>query len=156
VTARIELNGDPLGPDAFVAGMTSYGHFTAMQVRDGRVRGLALHLERLAASTRLLFGSDLDVDAVRSYVRQAIVGEPALSVRVLVLTRSFDEPMKPEILVRTLPPHPPEPAPLRLRTVRYQRDLPQVKHLGTFGLIHHPAGPSRPVPGRPCGCRRVS
>lgn len=32
---RIELNGDPLGPGAFIAGMTSYGHFTAMQVRDG-------------------------------------------------------------------------------------------------------------------------
>jgi branched-subunit amino acid aminotransferase/4-amino-4-deoxychorismate lyase len=137
VTRRIELNGDPLGPDAFVAGMTSYGHFTAMQVRDGRVRGLAFHLERLATSTRLLFGTDLDVDLVRAYVRQAIAGEPALSVRVLVLTRSFDEPMRPEILVRTLPPHPPDPAPLRLGTVRYQRDLPQVKHLGTFGLSYH-------------------
>ncbi|NBH11109.1 aminotransferase class IV [Amycolatopsis sp. SID8362] len=134
---RYELNGDPLGPDAAIAGMVSYGHFTAMQVRDGRVRGLALHLERLATSTRLLFGTDLDVDLVRAYVRQAIAGEPALSVRVLVLTRSLDEPMKPEILVRTLPPHPPDPAPLRLRTVRYERDLPQVKHLGTFGLIHH-------------------
>jgi branched-subunit amino acid aminotransferase/4-amino-4-deoxychorismate lyase len=137
VTRRIELNGDPLGPDAFVAGMTSYGHFTAMQVRDGRVRGLAHHLARLTTSTRLLFGAELDVERVRAYVRQAIAGEPALSVRVLVLTRSFDEPMTPEILVRTLPPHPVDPAPLRLRTVRYQRDLPQVKHLGTFGLIHH-------------------
>ncbi|UOX92161.1 hypothetical protein MUY14_16590 [Amycolatopsis sp. FBCC-B4732] len=79
---RYELNGDPLGPDAALAGMVSYGHFTAMQVRDGRVRGLAFHLERLATSTRLLFGTDLDVELVRSYVRQAIDGEPALSVRV--------------------------------------------------------------------------
>ena len=134
---RLELNGDPLGPDAAIAGMVSYGHFTAMQVRDGRVRGLAFHLDRLAASTRLLFGSDLDVDLVRSYVRQAVAGESALSVRVLVLTRSFDEPMTPEILVRTQPPHEADPTPLRLKTVRYQRELPQVKHLGTFGLIHH-------------------
>jgi len=133
---RIELNGDPLGPDAALAGMVSYGHFTAMQVRDGRVRGLAFHLERLATSTRLLFGTELDVELVRSYVRQAIDGESALSVRVVVVTRSFDEPMTPEILVRTGPPRPADPAPLRLRTVRYQRDLPQVKHLGTFGLIH--------------------
>jgi branched-subunit amino acid aminotransferase/4-amino-4-deoxychorismate lyase len=137
VAVRSELDGVPLGPDAFVATMTSYGHFTAMQVRDGRVRGLAHHLARLTTSTRLLFGAELDVERVRAYVRQAIAGEPALSVRVLVLTRSFDEPMTPEILVRTLPPHPVDPAPLRLRTVRYQRDLPQVKHLGTFGLIHH-------------------
>ncbi|SFW80365.1 aminotransferase class IV [Amycolatopsis australiensis] len=134
--ARVELNGEPLGPGAFVAGMTAYGHFTAMQVRDGRVRGLAYHLERLATSTRLLFGTDLDPDRVRSYVRKAIADEPALSVRVVVVTRSFDEPMTPEILVRTHPPRPPDPAPLRLRTVRYQRELPQVKHLGTFGLIH--------------------
>ncbi|OXM69920.1 aminotransferase class IV family protein [Amycolatopsis vastitatis] len=134
---RFELNGDPLGPDAAIAGMVSYGHFTAMQVRDGRVRGLAFHLDRLAASTRLLFGTDLDVGLVRSYVRQAVAGEAALSVRVVVLTRSFDEPMTPEILVRALPPHPADPTPLRLRTVRYQRELPQVKHLGTFGLIHH-------------------
>ncbi|MFI5589594.1 aminotransferase class IV [Amycolatopsis sp. NPDC051758] len=137
MAVRSELDGVPLGPDAFVATMTSYGHFTAMQVRDGRVRGLAHHLDRLTTSTRLLFGAELDVERVRAYVRQAIAGEPALSVRVLVLTRSFDEPMTPEILVRTLPPHPVDPAPLRLRTVRYQRDLPQVKHLGTFGLIHH-------------------
>lgn len=134
---RIELNGDPLGPGAFVAGMTSYGHFTAMQVRDGRVRGLSHHLDRLTSSTRLLFGAELDTDLVRSYVRRAIADEAALSVRVMVLTRSFDEPLKPEILVRTLPPHPVDPAPLRLGTVRYERDLPQVKHLGTFGLIHH-------------------
>lgn len=134
---RIELNGNPLGPDAFIAGMTSYGHFTAMQVRDGRVRGLSHHLDRLASSTRLLFGADLDTDLVCAYVRRAVADEPALSVRVMVLTRSLDEPMKPEILVRTLPPHPVDPAPLRLKTVRYERDLPQVKHLGTFGLIHH-------------------
>lgn len=134
---RIELNGDPLGPDAAIAGMTSYGHFTAMQVRDGRVRGLSQHLDRLTTSTRLLFGADLDVELVRSYVRQAIGDESALSVRVMVLTRSLAEPMKPEILVRVLPPHPVDPAPLRLGTVRYERDLPHVKHLGTFGLIYH-------------------
>jgi branched-subunit amino acid aminotransferase/4-amino-4-deoxychorismate lyase len=136
VPPRFELNGDPLGPDAALAGMVSYGHFTAMQVRDGRVRGLAFHLERLATSTRLLFGTELDVGLVRSYVRQAVADDPAVSVRVLVLTRSFDEPMTPDILVRTGPPRQADPAPLRLRTVRYQRDLPQVKHLGTFGLIH--------------------
>jgi branched-subunit amino acid aminotransferase/4-amino-4-deoxychorismate lyase len=137
VPLRIELNGDPLGPDAAIAGMTSYGHFTAMQVRDGRVRGLSHHLDRLTTSTRLLFGADLDVELVRSYVRKAIGDEPALSVRVMVVTRSLAEPMTPEILVRVLPPHPAEPAPLRLGTVPYERDLPHVKHLGTFGLIYH-------------------
>ncbi|MCR6489264.1 aminotransferase class IV [Amycolatopsis sp. OK19-0408] len=137
MAARFELNGDPLGPGALVAAMTSYGHFTAMQVRDGRVRGLAHHLDRLVTSTRLLFDADLDPDFVRFCVRRALGDEPALSLRVMVLTRSLAEPMTPEILVRTLPPHPVDPAPLRLGTVRYERDLPRVKHLGTFGLIHH-------------------
>jgi branched-subunit amino acid aminotransferase/4-amino-4-deoxychorismate lyase len=45
--------------------------------------------------------------------------------------------MAPEILVRTGPPHEPVTDPIRLKSVRYQRDLPQVKHLGTFGLVHH-------------------
>jgi hypothetical protein len=101
VTRRIELNGDPLGPDAFVAGMTSYGHFTAMQVRDGRVRGLAYHLERLATSTRLLFGADLDVDLVRSYVRTRISGFIGSSnERVSTMTRT-DSAGSPSIARRT-------------------------------------------------------
>lgn len=33
----------------------NYGHFTAMQVRGGRVRGLDLHLARLDAANRELF-----------------------------------------------------------------------------------------------------
>jgi branched-subunit amino acid aminotransferase/4-amino-4-deoxychorismate lyase len=135
----LELNGAPPGVPGLVSAMGGYGHFTAMQVRDGRVRGLGLHLSRLEASTRLLFGSELDPDLVRSHLRHAIAGHGALSARVVVFSRaSSDEPvMAPEILVRTGPPHEPVTDPIRLKSVRYQRDLPQVKHLGTFGLVHH-------------------
>jgi hypothetical protein len=48
VTESLLLNGVPLrtvGPGLLRA--TSYGHFTSMQVRDGRVDGLDLHFERL-------------------------------------------------------------------------------------------------------------
>jgi hypothetical protein len=34
---------------------SAYGHFTAMQVRGRRTRGLALHLRRLEAATKELF-----------------------------------------------------------------------------------------------------
>lgn len=68
---RLELNGAPAGSQD-LAGASGYGHFTAMQVRDGKVRGLDVHLDRLVASTRRLFASELDPDAVRGYVRQAI------------------------------------------------------------------------------------
>ena len=37
----------------------SYGHFTAMQVRAGATRGLPLHLARLDAANRELFGVPL-------------------------------------------------------------------------------------------------
>jgi hypothetical protein len=34
-----------------------YGHFTAMQVRQRRVRGLGLHLDRLGAANHEMFGA---------------------------------------------------------------------------------------------------
>jgi branched-subunit amino acid aminotransferase/4-amino-4-deoxychorismate lyase len=139
---RVELDGAPVTTDDLVAALGNYGHFTAMQVRGGRVRGLELHLERLVTSTRRLFAAELDTDRLRANLRHAITGEDALSVRVLVFTRSLDwddpgAPAAPEVLIRTGPPHEPESKPLRLRSVRYERVLPEVKHVGTFGLVHH-------------------
>ncbi|MEV6896743.1 aminotransferase class IV [Amycolatopsis sp. NPDC051372] len=134
-----ELNGAEPGAVQLARVLGGYGHFTAMQVRDGRVRGLELHLTRLVTSTRLLFGSELDVSLVRGYVRKLVAGQGALSVRVLISSQSStdDAVMTPEILVRTGPPHEHVADPIRLKSVRYQRDLPEVKHTGTFGLIHH-------------------
>jgi hypothetical protein len=37
-----------------------YGHFTAMQLRGGRTRGLQLHLDRLDAASREMFGAALE------------------------------------------------------------------------------------------------
>ena len=42
---RIEINGHAAtAGELAVPALVNYGHFTAMQVRDLRVRGLALHL----------------------------------------------------------------------------------------------------------------
>ncbi|WP_410600858.1 aminotransferase class IV family protein [Amycolatopsis sp. lyj-90] len=138
---KLELNGAPARSED-LAGAFGYGHFTAMQVRDGKVRGLDAHLHRLATSTRRMFAAELDTDAVRRYVRQAVQGEDALSVRVLIFSRAMDwsdpgAPAAPDVLVRTGPPKEHELTPLRLRSVRYERVLPEVKHVGTFGLVHH-------------------
>ncbi|AUI58471.1 aminotransferase class IV family protein [Amycolatopsis sp. BJA-103] len=138
---KLELNGAPARSEDLV-GAFGYGHFTAMQVRDGKVRGLDAHLHRLATSTRRMFATGLDTDAVRGYVRQAVRGEDALSVRVLIFSRAMDwsdpgAPAAPDVLVRTGPPKEHELTPLRLRSVRYERVLPEVKHVGTFGLVHH-------------------
>jgi hypothetical protein len=53
----IEIDGAPADLAALRAVLLGgYGHFTAMQVRDGRTRGLDLHLRRLDAGNRELFG----------------------------------------------------------------------------------------------------
>ncbi|WP_207939157.1 hypothetical protein [Actinomadura darangshiensis] len=44
----IEVDGRPATAEALAhPAIVNYGHFTAMQVRSGRVRGLAAHLRRL-------------------------------------------------------------------------------------------------------------
>ncbi|WP_037308240.1 aminotransferase class IV family protein [Amycolatopsis orientalis] len=138
---KLELNGAPARSED-LAGAFGYGHFTAMQVRDGKVRGLDVHLNRLVTSTRRMFADELDTEAVRGYVRQAVRGAGALSVRVVIFSRAMDwsdpgAPAAPDVLVRTGPPQEHELTPLRLRSVRYERVLPEVKHVGTFGLVHH-------------------
>ncbi len=54
------------------------GHFTSMQVRGGRIRGLDLHLARLDEGSRELFGSGLDGERVRSCIRHALAGDVAM------------------------------------------------------------------------------
>ncbi|KPC69042.1 branched-chain amino acid aminotransferase, partial [Streptomyces sp. NRRL WC-3753] len=63
---------DDLAPLAFAG----YAHFTAMQVRGGRVRGLDLHLERLRSASLELFGRAVPDDQVRAYLRTALEAGP--------------------------------------------------------------------------------
>jgi len=48
---KLELNGAPARSED-LAGAFGFGHFTAMQVRHGKVRGLDVRLRRLTTSTR--------------------------------------------------------------------------------------------------------
>ena len=58
---RIEIDGRPPRiEDLQRLALENSGHFTAMQVRNGRVRGLDLHLARLHQGSRELFGVGLD------------------------------------------------------------------------------------------------
>jgi branched-subunit amino acid aminotransferase/4-amino-4-deoxychorismate lyase len=138
-----ELNGVPTDLDRVQAlALTNYGHFTTMRVDDQRVRGLALHLERLMRDCRQVFDADLDPDRVRHLVRHALAD---VSASVVVRVTVFDPALElghpgadaePQVLVTTRPAaHPPPPA-LRLQTAVYCRDIPQVKHVGLFGSLH--------------------
>lgn len=134
---RIEINGRGTEADPLLFEMLSgQGHFTAMQVRGGRVRGLDLHLKRLDAATRELFGVELDGELVRGRIRHALRERSQdAAVRVYVY---HPEPGDGPVTVVTVRPPVPEPeAAKRLRSVAYQRPAAHLKHLGGFGQRYH-------------------
>lgn len=142
-----ELDGEPLTAERAAALATvSYGHFTAMVVDDLRVQGLHLHLDRLVRDCAEVFGAVLDPDRVRGLLHQvaarcdrptilrATVFDPAGSVARPGLGASGSQP---SVLISTRAVTASEPSSgLRVRTVSYVRDLPAVKHVGTFGQLH--------------------
>jgi branched-subunit amino acid aminotransferase/4-amino-4-deoxychorismate lyase len=123
---RIEVDGVPPTPERLWATVSAYGHFTAMQVRDGRTRGLALHLRRLGAANREAFGAGLDGERVRALVRHALGSTRDASVRVYL----FEAPGEPATMVTVKPPAE-MAARWRLRPARYQRPDPHIKHVTT-------------------------
>ncbi|MGW0201908.1 aminotransferase class IV family protein [Nonomuraea sp. NPDC003201] len=130
-----QRNGHPataeeLAPLAFAG----YAHFTAMQVREGRVRGLDLHLERLRRASMELFGRAVPDDRVRSYLRAALRAGPAdVSLTATVYSPAGEFTVaegEPEVLVRTGPAASGPAGPLTLAAVEHERFLPAVKHVG--------------------------
>ena len=141
---RIEINGEPASvEDLRPLVRTNYGHFSAMQVIGGCVRGLDLHLDRIERATLELFGAAIDREHVRACLRHAVAGSDApLSLRVNLFSRALNrerlaEPAVPDVLVMTGTPSQPPAAPLRLKPFRHARDLPRIKHVGTFPLFHY-------------------
>lgn len=129
----IEIDGAPPTTDRLAAGLlANYGHFTAMQVRDRRVKGLDLHLRRLDQGHRELYGTGLDGDHLRALVSHALGDIGDAAVRVVVF--GVD---KPSVMVAVRPPATPPATPRRLMSVDYARPLAHVKHLGGFGQLHH-------------------
>jgi branched-subunit amino acid aminotransferase/4-amino-4-deoxychorismate lyase len=130
---HIEIDGGtPTIEQLRARALDNYGHFTAMQVRAGRVRGLALHLARLDGANRELFGTGLDGDLVRAYARHALAsaGTPDASVRVNVYEGAT-------VMVTVRPPASAPDRPLRLRSVPYQRALAHLKRTADFGQAYH-------------------
>ncbi|WP_406180216.1 aminotransferase class IV [Streptomyces sp. NBC_01006] len=140
------LNGSPASPAALQAlALTNYGHFTTMKVEDGGVRGLALHLARLVADCRAVFGAELDPEWVRECVRREAGGgrAGAVMVRVTVFDPELDltapdRARRPGVLVTTRPAAGtagrPLPA-LRVQRLPFHRDTPSVKHVALFGQL---------------------
>ncbi len=128
---EVLVDGERPSADALtLLAVVNDGHFTAAQVRAGAVRGLALHLQRLAAQHSGLYGEPLDTDRVRARMRRAVAERPDAYLRVVV---------RPDGSVTTVvrPPVEPNAAPQSLLPVVYERPFAHVKHVGTFGAIHH-------------------
>ena len=140
----MQLDGQPITAEAALAlGLYNYGHFTSMLVAEQRVKGLELHLARLAHDCRALFGTVLDVVAVRQYVRTAVADVPQPVVaRVTVFDPAIElatpgRSAVPRVLVTARPVSTSPPPPLRLRSAQYERELATVKHVGLLGTLHH-------------------
>ncbi len=139
----MELEGVPVTVDELSAiALINYGHFTSMRVEGSQVRGLDLHLERLARDSQAVFGVGVDTEKVRALARKLAV---QVSVPVIMRVTIFDPELslghpavgsEPRVLVTLRPVGPGGEPPIRLKSVPYQRELPEVKHIGLFGTVH--------------------
>ncbi|MFI6942862.1 aminotransferase class IV [Streptomyces sp. NPDC050418] len=132
---RVEIDGRPADTASLLHPATAgFGHFTALQVRGGATRGLALHLERLRAATYELWGRELDGARVRELIRHALGDTyPDASVRVHVYCPEGE----PTVMVTVRGPQRMDPAPQALQSVAYRRPAAHLKHLGGFGQAYY-------------------
>jgi 4-amino-4-deoxychorismate lyase len=133
---NVELNGHVPDLDEVHRLVTvNYGHFTAMQVRGGRVRGLALHMARLDDGNEEFYGRRMDVTdehRVRELIRHALAGAADASVRVAMVPGAE----APDVLVTVADPAPDEAGPpLRVVTSPYVRDWPEQKDLAGMAKL---------------------
>jgi branched-subunit amino acid aminotransferase/4-amino-4-deoxychorismate lyase len=131
----VEIDGQaPSAEQLQAIALATYGHFTAMQVRNFRTRGLDLHLRRLEMASREMFGEPVDGDHIRDLIRHALAGRtPDASVRVLVQRPDG----RSTVTVTVRPPHAGSDAPWRLQSVPYLRSIAHLKHIGDFGQNYY-------------------
>lgn len=134
---RLEIDGQRATVERLIpVTVTAYGHFTAMQVREHRVRGLALHLARLDTANSEMFGEGLAGERVRDLIRQALGDDtPDASVRVHV--HRLDAGSPPSVIVIVRPPAGVPGTAQRLQSAPYQRSLAHLKHVGDFGQSYY-------------------
>ena len=102
-----------------------WGHFTAMQVRAGRARGLDLHLARLEAAHDEVYGRVLSGREVRDRIRHALAGRPDASVRVYGYWAG--------LIVTVRGPQDTPDRPHSMTAMQFQRPLARLKHVGSWG-----------------------
>ena len=138
----MEIDGGPATEEQLAEiVLDSFGHFTAMQLRGGRVRGFDLHLSRLDAANRELFGKPLDGGYVRTLIRHALEGGdggPAVSdASVRVLVRAVAATGAQRVIVTVRDAVELSQRPQRLKSVSYLREIAHIKRPGDFAHAYH-------------------
>ena len=122
----VEVNGQQADQAAMsLLEHEGWGHFTAMQVRGGRARGLGLHLSRLEAAHHEVYGRALGGQEICACIRHALGGRLDASVRVYGYWAGL------LVTVRE-----PQDMPRRshsMTAVQFQRPLARLKHVGSWG-----------------------
>ena len=137
VVRRVEVNGHTATADELRAlALVNYGHFSTMQVRGRRVRGLGLHLFRLDTASRELFGTGLDGRRVRRLLAHAL-GDDVEDAQARVTVFRIAPGAEPSVMVSLRAPSAMPHEPRSLRSVPYQRPLAHLKHVGTFAQIYY-------------------
>ena len=129
---RIEIDGGEATAEQLWT-VSAFGHFTAMQVRGGKVRGLDLHLRRLDASSRELSGDPLEGESVRQLIHHALRDDLDVSVRVY----AYHADAGTSVMVVVLPPGEPPTSPQRLMSVDYVRPVAHVKDAAAFAKPYY-------------------
>jgi len=122
----IEVNGR--AADQAAVSLLEYegwGHFTAMQVRGGRTRGLDLHLSRLHVAHQEIYGRELSGQEVCDRIRHALGGRDDASVRVYGYWAG--------LIVTVRGPQDMPRRPHAMTAVQFQRPLARLKHVGSWG-----------------------
>ena len=107
------LDTEAAGPAADLAPRPTAGVFTSLVVTDGRTRGLAAHLDRLAASVARLYAKDLPASLPADLAR-CLAGRPTGRLRITV--RPVGGPLQATVEVVPLT-RPPDAVTLRPVTV---------------------------------------
>lgn len=144
-----ELNGNPIKlGDLKTLSFIIYGHFTSMQVRNRRIKGFDLHLQRLQNSTSNLFNIDLNLNKVRNYLKQVVdkQSKSGFSVRINIFTTNLNfidvGRSDIQILITLTDAVDLEFSAFSVKTMNYNRILPQIKSyaIGTGILAHKGVG----------------
>ncbi|MEV3930232.1 MULTISPECIES: aminotransferase class IV [unclassified Streptomyces] len=133
-----EFDGRPATEeDLRIPAFAGYGHFTAMQVRDRTVRGLALHLDRLDSANRELFGLPLDGERVCELIGHALDGARRYDASVRVHGLMPPGSTEPVPMVTVRGPAPEDRTPRSLMSVPFARSVPHIKRSGEFCQIYY-------------------